>query len=188
MRVRRSVRDRTAYRTSDDTSSARDDGLAWFKTAFGAFVYDKGYRQAFSMLGFPGPDLPHGAVPAWPARRESDEADGDPRRELRPGMFVEMFAAGSSSRASSPPTTAMRCARTRDRIMGANALRRGARPACGRRRLLRDGSFLAVHSGAGAPACQTRKRARAKSRVLRPAGRCVITTVILPERRERRCS
>ena len=51
---------------SDDTSSARDDGLAWFKTAFGAFVYDKGYRQAFSMLGFPGPELgvPHGAVPA----------------------------------------------------------------------------------------------------------------------------
>ena len=40
----------TTSDVSDDTSSARDDGLAWFKTAFGAFVYDKGYRQAFSML------------------------------------------------------------------------------------------------------------------------------------------
>ena len=43
----------------DDDSSDADDGLAWFKTALGAFMYDKGYRQAFALLGFPGPDAEH---------------------------------------------------------------------------------------------------------------------------------
>ena len=85
-----------------------DDGLAWFKTAFGAFVYDKGYRQAFSMLGFPGPDSEYlmALSQLGSARRELDEADAAILDvSCGPGMFAPLvFAAhqgphqGSSSR------------------------------------------------------------------------------------------
>jgi hypothetical protein len=30
--------------------------LGPFETTFGAFIYDKGYRQLFKALGYPGPD------------------------------------------------------------------------------------------------------------------------------------
>jgi SAM-dependent methyltransferase len=120
------VRDlaRPAVDGSDDTPSARDDGLAWFKTALGAFAYDKGYRQAFSTLGFPGPDAEYlmALSQLRPARRELDEADAAILDvSCGPGMFAEMFARGSEfPHVVATDYSHAMCARTRDRIMGAS--------------------------------------------------------------------
>ena len=160
---------------SDDTSSARDDGLAWFKTAFGAFVYDKGYRQAFSMLGFPGPDSEYlmALSQLGSARRELDEADAAILDvSCGPGMFAEMFARGSEfPRVVATDYSHAMCARTRDRIMGANVFGGAAvvradvrRPPLRRRLLpgcpLRRGSALLARLGSG----RARNRARVAPR------------------------
>ena len=117
---------------------------------------------------WPRLEYPHGAVPAWlrPAR-VGDEADAAILDvSCGPGMFVEMFARGSEFlRVVATDYSHAMCARTRDRIMGANVFGGAAVVRADVGDLpFADGSFLAVHSGAGAHTGQTRKRARAKSR------------------------
>lgn len=174
----------------DDDSSHADDGLAWFKTALGAFMYDKGYRQAFALLGFPGPDAEHlmALSQLRPARTALDEADAT-LLELScgPGMFAEMFARGSEfPRIVATDYAEAMCARTLERIASSpNA--RAKDTAVVRADVgnlpFDDDAFAAVHSAAGIHCWPEPARGLEEvSRVLKPGGTFVASTVVLPEK------
>lgn len=174
----------------DDDFSDADDGLAWFKTALGAFMYDKGYRQAFALLGFPGPDAEHlmALSQLRPARTALDEPDAT-LLELScgPGMFAEKFARGSEfPRVVATDYAEAMCRQTRERIASSpNA--RAKDTAVVRADVgnlpFDDDAFAAVHSAAGIHCWPEPARGLEEvSRVLKLGGTFVASTVVLPEK------
>jgi phenylpropionate dioxygenase-like ring-hydroxylating dioxygenase large terminal subunit/2-polyprenyl-3-methyl-5-hydroxy-6-metoxy-1,4-benzoquinol methylase len=174
----------------DDDFSDADDGLAWFKTALGAFMYDKGYRQAFALLGFPGPDAEHlmALSQLRPARTALDEPDAT-LLELScgPGMFAEKFARGSEfPRVVATDYAEAMCRQTRERIASSpNA--RAKDTAVVRADVgnlpFDDDAFAAVHSAAGIHCWPEPARGLEEvSRVLKLGGKFVASTVVLPEK------
>lgn len=177
-----------------------------FETKFGAFIYDKGYRQLFRALGYPGPD----AEAALALDRLSILENGGGGvsggagpgggvfldLSCGPGIITSRLAAkltGYDTLVASDVSEAMtrRAAEQLDRIGAAasssnssNASNASVRFAAVRADVgelpFADGSIAAAHSSAGAHCWPDAARGFAEvARVLRPRGAFVMSTVVL---------
>ena len=177
------VRDGGDGETAEEEFAAAEQGLGPFKTVLGAFMYDKGYRQMFRLLGFPGVDAEHAIAAALLA----DAGVGPEATVLDvscgPGMFSELLLRDSPfskviASDFSPTMVAEAAARV---------ARFGARAAAVRADVsalpFADASLAAAHSAAGMH-CWPDPAAGLSEvrRVLRPGAPFIASTVTLPDK------
>ena len=167
--------------------------LGPFETDFGAFIYDKGYRQLFRALGYPGAD----AEAALALDRLNPAAAGGVCLDVScgPGIITGRIAVGLrgyDALVATDVSDAMtkRAAEQLDRLVVTASVRpepdAPPLPAFAAVRAdvgempFADASVDAVHSSAGAHCWPEPKRGFAEvARVLRPGGVFVMSTVVL---------
>jgi ubiquinone/menaquinone biosynthesis C-methylase UbiE len=178
-----------------------------FETEFGAFIYDKGYRQLFRALGYPGADAEaalalerlNGAALA-PARGDSEASRVALDVSCGPGIITTRIAAGLrgyDALVASDVSEAMtkRAAEQLDTLAATTQVLRmkegdssspAPLPAFAAVRAdvselpFADASVAAAHSSAGAHCWPDPERGFAEiARVLKPGGMLVASTVVL---------
>ena len=171
----------------------RQRTLGPFETEFGAFIYDKGYRQLFRALGYPGAD----AEAKMALERLNPAARGGACLDVScgPGIITGRIAAGLrgyGTLIASDVSEAMtkRAASVLDTLSVTASVRPDASAAplpcfaavradVGEMPFASD-SIDAVHSSAGAHCWPEPKRGFAEvARVLKPGGVFVMSTVVL---------
>ena len=178
-----------------------------FETEFGAFIYDKGYRQLFRALGYPGADAEaalalerlNGAALA-PARGDGEASRVALDVSCGPGIITTRIAAGLrdyDALVASDVSEAMtkRAAEQLDTLAATTQVLRmkegdasspAPLPAFAAVRAdvselpFADASVAAAHSSAGAHCWPDPERGLAEiARVLKPGGVLVASTVVL---------
>ena len=178
-----------------------------FETEFGAFIYDKGYRQLFRALGYPGADAEaalalerlNGAALA-PARGDSEASRVALDVSCGPGIITTRIAAGLrgyDALVASDVSEAMtkRAAEQLDTLAATTQVLRmkegdssspAPLPAFAAVRAdvselpFADASVAAAHSSAGAHCWPDPERGFAEiARVVQPGGVFVFSTVVL---------
>ena len=177
-------------RACDDSEEAtreydHQEGLGPFKTWLGAIMYERGYRQMFRFLGFPGVDAEFAMALTQLELVQSRRDDGNICLldvSCGPGMFTEKFARNSTFRTVvAVDYSRTMCEVTKTRLgqqRGVSVVQADVSDLP-----FEDSSFDTVHTGAG-PHCwpDVALGLSEISRVMRPGGTFVATTVVLPEK------
>ena len=172
--------------------------LGPFETKFGAFIYDKGYRQLFRGLGYPGADAE--AALALDRLGGEEEEEGGVLLDLScgPGIITSRIAAkltGFDTLVASDVSEAMtiRTAEQLDAIRQAEDADSSPSSSSSSSSVdfaavradvgelpFADGSIAAIHSSAGAHCWPDAVRGFAEvARVLKPSGTFIMSTVVL---------
>lgn len=173
-----------------DDPEASSPKLGPFETTFGAWVYDKGYRQLFRMLGYPGPDA-EATLAAEVLSNTKGRADDSAKildLSCGPGLVTTRLAEaidGFDTLIASDVSEAM-VRRTADQINTLVLDRRAAGMSFAAVRAdvgelpFASASLAAVHSSAGAHCWPDAAKGFGEvARVLRPKGTFVMSTVVL---------
>ena len=192
---------------SGDVDPPKQKKRGPFETEFGAFIYDKGYRQLFRALGYPGADAEaalalerlNGAALA-PARGDGEASRVALDVSCGPGIITTRIAAGLrdyDALVASDVSEAMtkRAAEQLDTLAATTQVLRmkegdasspAPLPAFAAVRAdvlelpFADASVAAAHSSAGAHCWPDPERGLAEiARVLKPGGVLVASTVVL---------
>ena len=182
----------------DSPKSKKSKKKGPFETEFGAFIYDKGYRQLFRALGYPGADAE--ATLALERLNKDDANDDSVLLDVScgPGIITTRIAAGLKgyeTLIASDVSTAMtkRAAEQLDTLVATTTVLRQRDPqnvndlpqfAAVRADVTElpfaDASVDAVHSSAGAHCWPDPLKGFGEiTRVLKPGGVFVASTVVL---------
>jgi len=180
---------------SAEESEEAKANLSFFSTSAGAWFYERGYRQIFQFLGYPGVDEEYQTAKAL-LRRDATTAAALQSGEGRlldlscgPGMFAQRFYedADFATVLASDYSQAML-----EQVAGRIAPERGQPAGAARLALMRadvcnlpfaDAALVAVHAAAGMHCWPDVRRGLAEvQRVLAPGGVFVASTVSLPQK------
>jgi len=169
----------------EESSRADFIGLGPFKTAVGAFLYEKGYRQLFRLLGFPGVDAEYALATSQLEKSCRRENSTLLDMSCGPGMFAERFARASvfDTVVACDYSNAM-CNETASRVLRSNLQEKISIVRSSVSDLPFDANtFDAIHSGAGMHCWPDVSCGLSElTRTLRPGGCFVASTVVLPEK------